>query len=94
MKKDEVCEILLPQALLSISFAKTTNISQKKRTREKLQSYCKFRADDTVQKSALEHVTCSGMADVAEQILAMCSKDLISSEAKYHAFCYKNFVRL
>ena len=33
------------------------------------------------------------MADVAEQILAMCSKDLISSEAKYHASCYKNFVR-
>ena len=37
--------------------------------------------------------TCSGMADVAEQILAMCSKDLISSEAKYHASCYKNLVR-
>ena len=35
------------------------------------------------------------MADVAEQILAMCSKDLVSSEAKikYHASCYKNFVR-
>ena len=32
------------------------------------------------------------MAVVAEQILAMCSKDLISSEAKYHASCYKNFV--
>ena len=33
MKKDEVCEILLPQALLyfpqSVSFAKRTNISQK-----------------------------------------------------------------
>ena len=33
------------------------------------------------------------MADVAEQSLAMCSKDLISSEAKYHAYCYKNFFR-
>ena len=33
------------------------------------------------------------MADVAEQILAMCSKDLISSEAKYHASCHKKFVR-
>ena len=33
------------------------------------------------------------MADVAEQIFAMCSKDLISSEAEYHASCYKKFVR-
>ena len=34
-------------------------------------------------KSALAHVkTCSGMADVEERILVMCSKDLISSEVK------------
>ena len=47
-----------------------------------------------MRKSALAHVsTCSGMADAAEQILAMCSKDLISSEVKYHASCCKNFVR-
>ena len=46
-----------------------------------------------MRKSALAHVTtCSGMADVAEQFLAMCSKELISSEAKYHASCHKNFV--
>ena len=31
------------------------------------------------------------MADVAEQILASCSKDLISSEA--NTSCYKEFVR-
>ena len=83
--------VILP---LKCIFCKKDKYKPKTRTREKLQSCCEFRADDTVRKSALAHVTtCSGMADVAEQILAMCSKDLISSEAKYHASCYKNFVR-
>ena len=34
------------------------------------------------------------MTDIAEEVLALCSKDLISSEAKYHASCYKSFVRI
>ena len=83
--------VILPSRCI---FCKKDKYKPKTRTREKLQSCCEFRADDTVRKSALAHVTmCSWMADVAEQILAMCSKDLISSEAKYHASCYKNFVR-
>ena len=83
--------VILPSTCI---VCKKDKYKAKTRTRGKLQSCCKFRADDTVRKNALAHVTtCSGMADVAEQILAMCSKDLISSEAKYHASCYKNFVR-
>ena len=34
------------------------------------------------------------MNDNAQEVLGLCSKDLISSEAKYHATCYKNFVRV
>ena len=34
------------------------------------------------------------MAEVANKILVICSKDLISSEAKYHASCYRNFSRV
>ena len=32
--------------------------------------------------------------EVAQQVLAVCTKDLISSEAKYHASCYKLFVKI
>ena len=34
------------------------------------------------------------MTDIAEEVLTLCSKDLISSEAKYHASCHKSFVRI
>ena len=34
------------------------------------------------------------MSEVAQQVLAVCMKDLISSEAKYHASCYKLFVKI
>ena len=54
-----------------------------------------FRADDRVRKSANLHVQmCTEMNDIAQEVLGLCSKDLISSEAKYHATCYKNFVRV
>ena len=54
-----------------------------------------FRADDRVRKSANFHVQmCTEMNDVAQEVLGLCSKDLISSEAKYHATCHKNFVRV
>ena len=39
-------------------------------------------------------MSCSDMTDIAEEVLALCSKDLISIEAKYHASCYKSFVRI
>ena len=48
-----------------------------------------------MKNSALLQVKpCSDMTDIAEEVLALCSKDLISSEAKYHASCYKTFVRI
>ena len=34
------------------------------------------------------------MTDIAEEVLTLCSKDLISSEAKYQASCYKSFVQI
>ena len=53
------------------------------------------RADDRVRKSANLHVQmCTEMNDVAQEVLGLCSRDLISSEAKYHDTCYKNFVRV
>ena len=35
---------------------------------------------------------CTEMNDISQKIIGLCSKDLISCEAKYHATCYKNFV--
>ena len=34
------------------------------------------------------------MSDIAKEVLGLCSKDLISSEAKYHHSCYKSFLRV
>ena len=34
------------------------------------------------------------MSEVARDVIGICAKDLISSEAKYHASCYKSFVRI
>ena len=54
-----------------------------------------YRADDRVRKSANLHVQmCTEMNDVAQEVLGLCSKDLILSEANYHATCYKNLVRV
>ena len=54
-----------------------------------------FRADYRVRKSANLHVQmCTEMNGVAQEVLGLCSKGLISSEAKYHATRYKNFVRV
>ena len=56
------------------------------RTREKLADCMEFRADSTIKQAAL--------ARKDDKILAMVmSKDLISSEAKYHKSCYKVYVR-
>ena len=33
------------------------------------------------------------MTGTAHEILVICDKDLISSEASYHATCYKNFLK-
>ena len=34
------------------------------------------------------------MSEVARDVIGICAKDLISSDAKYHASCYKTFVRI
>ena len=76
-------------------FCKKDKYRSKSKTREKLQSCSEFRADDTVKNSALLHVkSCSDMTDIAEEVLALCSKDLVSSKAKYHASNYQSFVRI
>ncbi len=76
-------------------FCKKDKYKPKTRTREKLFSCSEFRADDYVRNSALKHINmCTPMAEVADKILIICSKDLISSEAKYHASCYRNFSRV
>ena len=76
-------------------FCKKEKYKPKSSTREKTQSCMEFRADDRVRKSANLHVQmCTEMNDIAQEVLGLCSKDLISSEEKYHATCYKNFVRV
>ena len=67
----------------------------KTRTREALLSCSEFRAHDKIKQCALQHVnTCSELMPSAEKVLTLCSKDLISSEAKYHKSCYKHFVQI
>lgn len=34
------------------------------------------------------------MSAIAQEVIGICSKDLISSEAKYHSSCYKSFARI
>ena len=54
-----------------------------------------FRADETVRKCAQLHVKlCTNLSNIAERMIGVCAKDLICSEAKYHASCYKSFVRI
>lgn len=54
-----------------------------------------FRADETVRKCAsLHNKHNTGMSAVAQEVIRICAKDLISSEAKYHSSCYKSFVRI
>ena len=54
-----------------------------------------FHADKTVRASASLHVQQNtAMSEVAQEVIGICAKDLISSEAKYHASCYKSFVRI
>ena len=54
-----------------------------------------FRADETVIASASHHVQQNTvMSEVAREVIGICAKDLISSEAKYHASSYKSFIRI
>ena len=66
-------------------------------TRERLIDCAEFRAD-TISSSALRHIrTESTYKEAAIFVNLICcpgSKDLMSSEAKYRASCYKNVVKI
>ena len=81
--------------LINACFAKKSKYKPNTKTREKLHSVQEFRADKTVRECASLHVKQNtDMSEVAREVIGICAKDLISSEAKYHASCYKNFVRI
>ena len=83
--------ILLDECL----FCKKSKYKPNTKTREKLHSVPEFRADETVRACASLHIQQNTvMSEVARDVIGICAKDLISSEAKYHASCYKSFVRI
>ena len=83
---------ILPDQCL---FCKKSKYKPNTKTREKLHSVQEFRADETVRACASLHVKQNtDMSEVARDVIGICTKDLISSEAKYHASCYKSFVRI
>ena len=52
-------------------------------------------ADETARACASLHVQQNtAMREEARDVIGICAKDLISSEAKYHASCFKNSVRI
>ena len=76
-------------------FCNKTNYKPNSKTREKLPGVQEFRADEMVRKCASLHIQqCTAMSAVAQRVIGVCAKDLICSEAKYHASCYKAFVRI
>ena len=84
--------IILPKYCI---FCKKDKYKPKSTTREKSHSCMEFRADEKVKKSAMLYVElCTEMSDTAKEVLGLCAKDLISSEAKYHGSCYKMFFRV
>ena len=77
---------ILPDQCL---FCKKSKYKPNTKTREKLHSVQEFRADKTVRECSSLHVKQNtDMSEVARDMIGICAKDLISSEAKYHASCY------
>ena len=71
-------------------FCNKTKYKPNSKTREKLHGVQEFRADETVRKCASLHIQqCTAMSAVAQKVMGVCAKDIICSEAKYHAACYK-----
>ena len=76
-------------------FCKKSKYKPNTKTREKLHSVREFCTDETVRACASLHVQQNtAMSEVALDVIGICAKDLISSEAKYHASYYKSFVRI
>ena len=65
------------------------------KTRETMHGAQEFRADKTVRKCAQLDITlCTNLRHITERVIGVCAKDLICSEVKYHALCFKRFVRI
>ena len=76
-------------------FCKKTKYKSGSRTREKLRGVQELRVDTTIKKSATMHLEQhTNMSAVAQEVIGICAKDLISSEAKYHSSCYTAFTRI
>ena len=79
-------------------FCKKDQFKSCTHTRERLIDCAKFRADTRISPSALRHIrTESTYKEAAIFVSLICcpgSKDLMSSEAKYRASCYKIFVKI
>ena len=89
MEINQISAILPDQCL----FCKTSKYQSITKTSEKLHRVPKFRAYETVRACSSLHVEQNAdMSEVARNVIEIRAKDLISSEAKYHATCYKNFV--
>ena len=83
---------ILPDQCL---FCKKSKYKPNTKTRENLHSVQEFCADKTVRACASLHVKQNtDTSEVARDVVGICAKELISSEAKYHASCYKSFVRI
>lgn len=76
-------------------FCNKTKYKPNTKTRGTMHSIQEFRADETVRICAQLHIKhCTNLSDIAERVIGVCAKDLTCSEAKYHASCYKGFVRI
>ena len=76
-------------------FWKKSKYKPNTKTREKLPSVQEFRADEKMRNYAILHIQQSSEKSVvAKEIIGICSKDLMSREAKYRASCCRNFVRI
>ena len=68
-------------------FCKKTKCKAKSKTREKTHGCLELRSDKNVGDSASLHIKkYTVMSEVAQQVLAVCTKYLISSEAKVQRF--------
>ena len=76
-------------------FFKKAKYKPNTRSREKLCTSAELRADEKVKASALTHIRRStSSSGVVEEIVGLCSSDLIAGGVKYHKSCYKLFVRI
>lgn len=70
--------VILPNRCI---FCKKVKYKPRRSTREKTRSCMEFRSNDIVRSSAkLYFKTCSELSSIANEVLALCFKDLISSE--------------